>query len=284
MSADCGTQSVGSLFVFPLMSAGCVPGPGDEQEYVVMRVRSRLAVMAVGCCVALAGAWAQAQPQRGPGGAPGGGPGAGPGGFGGGMGMFGGGFGGLGDILRRADVRGELELLDPQIGDLEKLAESRRDQMRELFSGLRDIPEDQRGEEMRKRMQKAQEQLEADIGKILLPHQMKRAKQLMMQMQMRGGRGLISGPLANELALTDAEREALQAKSAQLEEEIRKKTTALRAEAQQELLKVLPPAKQAKVKDLVGEPFEFQMEMPRPMGPPPQGGAPQPERPRRGGR
>ena len=113
---------------------------------------------------------------------------------------------------------------------------------------------------------------------------MKRAKQLMMQMQMRGGRGLVSGPLADELALTDAEREALQAKSAQLEEEIRKKMTALRAEAQQELLKVLPPAKQAKVKDLVGEPFEFQTEMPRPMGTPPQGGAPQPERPRRGGR
>ena len=117
-----------------------------------MRVRSRLAVVALGCCVAWAAAVAQAQPQRGPGGGPGGGPGAGPGGFGAGPGAgpggfgafgggFGGGFGGLNEILRRADVRGELELLDPQIADLEKLSEGRRDQMRELFSGLRDIPE-----------------------------------------------------------------------------------------------------------------------------------------------
>lgn len=260
-----------------------------------MRVRSRLAVVALGCCVAWAAAVAQAQPQRGPGGGPGGGPGAGPGGFGAGPGAgpggfgafgggFGGGFGGLNEILRRADVRGELELLDPQIADLEKLSEGRRDQMRELFSGLRDIPEERRGEEMRQRMQKAQDQVEADIGKILLPHQMKRAKQLMMQLQMRGGRGLLSGPLANELALTDAEREALQTKSAQLEEEIRKKMTELRAQAQNELVKVLPPAKQAKVKDLVGEPFEFQQEMPRPMVARPQGNVPTaPQRPRRGG-
>lgn len=245
-----------------------------------MNVRMRLAVVvSVGCWVALAGAYAQAQPQRGPGGGPGG-----PGAFGGG---FGGGFGGLADVLRRQDVRKDLELLDDQVAQLEKLAEGRREQMRELFSGLRDVPQEERGAKMRELVQKAQKDLEADVGKILLPHQMKRAKQLVTQMQMRGGRGMLSEPIAQDLALTDAQKEQLQAKSAQLEEEARKKLAELRAQSQNELLKVLTPAQQAKWKEMVGEPFEFQREeQPRPAGdrPQPQGDAPAPARPRRGGR
>jgi Spy/CpxP family protein refolding chaperone len=235
----------------------------------------RLAVVvSVGCWLVLAGAYAQAQPQRGPGGAPGGGPGG-----------FGGGFGSLADVLRRQDVRTDLELLDDQVAQLEKLAEGRREQMRELFSGLRDVPQEERGAKMRELVQKAQKDLEADVGKILLPHQMKRAKQLVTQMQMRGGRGMLSEPIAQDLGLTDAQKEQLQAKSAQLEEEVRKKLAELRAQSQNELLKVLTPAQQAKWKEMVGEPFEFQREeQPRATGDRPQGGAPPAERPRRGGR
>lgn len=250
----------------------------------MMSVRMRLAVVvALGCCVAWAGSYAQAQPQRGFGGGPGGGPGGfqGQGGFG-----FGGGFGGLADVLRRQDVRKDLELLDDQVAQLEKLAEGRRDQMRELFSGLRDVPQEQRAEKMREIMEKARRDVEADVGKILLPHQMKRATQLVTQMQMRGGRGMLDDPIAQDLGLTDAQKEQLRAKSAQLEEEVRKKLTELRAQTQNELLKVLTPAQQAKWKDMVGEPFEFQREeMARPAGdrPQPQGNAPATERPRRGG-
>jgi Spy/CpxP family protein refolding chaperone len=166
------------------------------------------------------------------------------------------------------------------------LAEGRRDQMRELFSGLREVPQEQRAEKMREIMEKARRDVEADMGKILLPHQMKRATQLMTQMQMRGGRGMLDDSIAQDLGLTDAQKEQLRAKSAQLEEEVRKKLAELRAETQNELLKVLTPAQQAKWKDMVGEPFEFQREeMARPTGdrPQPQGTAPAAERPRRGG-
>ncbi len=231
--------------------------------------------LAVGCGVALAASYAdaqpQAQPQRGPGGGPGGF--GGPGAFGGG----GFGFGGLAETLRREDVRKDLELLDDQVAQLQKLADGRRDQMRDLFSGLRDVPQEQRGEKMRELFQKSQQDLEAEIGKILLPHQMKRAKQLEMQLRLRGGLGRMGDQTAQELGLTDEQKEKLRGKSDQLEEEIRKKLAELRTQAQNELLKVLTPAQQAKWKDMMGEPFEFQWEAPpRPQGGPqagPQGGA-----------
>ena len=243
-------------------------------------------VLVAGCCAALAvsHAYAQPQPQQGPGAGPGGF--GGPGAFGGGFGAgFGAGFGGLADVLRRDDVRKDLELLDDQVAQLQKLAEGRRDQMRDLFSGLRDVPQEQRGEKMRELFQKSQQDLEAEVGKILLPHQMKRAKQLEMQLRLRGGLGRLGDQTAQELGLTDEQKEKLRGKSDQLEEEIRKKIAELRTQAQNELLKMLTPAQQAKWKDMVGEPFEFQREeFPRPQGGPQAGPQGSPKGDASGGR
>ncbi len=219
-----------------------------------------LAVLAVGCCAAVAGSYAQAQPQRGPG--------SGPGAFGGPGVFFGGlGGGGLADILRREDVRKELELLDDQVAQLQKLAEGRREKMRDLFSGLRDVPQEDRRVKMRELIQKSQQDLEAEIGKVLLPHQMKRAKQLETQLRMQGGRGMLSDQVGQDLGLTEDQQEKLRAKAEQLQEEVRKKLAEMRAQAQNELLQLLTPAQQAKWKEMVGEPFEFQREtFPRPSG------------------
>jgi Spy/CpxP family protein refolding chaperone len=242
-----------------------------------MRIGSAWLV-AAGCSLALIASVAQAQPQRGFGG--------GPGGFGGGFaGSFGGGFGGggLADVLRREDARKELELLDDQVGQLEKLNESRRDKWRDMYSGMRDVPQEQRGEKFRELSQKAQQDLEAELGKILLPHQMKRAKQLAVQLRLRGGvRSMLGDQMAVDLSLTEEQKGKLRTKSEQLEEELRKKLAEMRSQAQEELLQVLTPAQQAKWKEMVGEPFEFQRdETPRPGGGP-QGGEAG-ARPRRGG-
>ena len=239
-----------------------------------VRVRRVWPVVA-GCVVAFAGAVAEAQPQRGPGG--------GASGFGG-AGGFG---GGPVDLLRRPDVRRDLELFDDQVAKLEQLWEGRRERMQELFSGLRDMPQEQRVEAMRERAQKARGELEAEISKILFPPQMKRLKQLETQWQLRvrGGRGM-ADVMAQQLELSEAEKEQLQAKAETLEEETRKKIAELRAQAQNELLKSLPAAKQAQWKEQVGEPLEFQMEAPRPEGdrPQPPAGAPAGRGGRRGGR
>ena len=208
-----------------------------------------VAAMAVVCVVSVCVTTAMAQP-------------GGRGGRGGGMGGFGG--SGLTGVLMREDVRKELELVDPQIADLQKLGEGLRERMGEMFSGIRDIEDrEERMTKMREIMGKAQAEIEKEVGKILLPHQLKRAKQLAFQQRLRGGVGRAltgGGSLAEELGITEPQQEKLRAANEKLEAELRQKIAELRSKAQDELLKVLTTKQQAQFKDLVGEPFEFQQQ------------------------
>jgi len=180
------------------------------------------------------------------------------------MGGFSGGFGGGGltGVLMREDVRKELELVDEQIAGLQKLGEGLRGRMGEMFSGIRDIEDrEERMTKMREIMGKAQAETEKEVGEILLPHQMKRAKQLVFQQRLRGGAGRAltgGGSLAEELGITETQQEKLRATNEKLEAELRQKIAELRNKAQDELLKVLTTKQQAQFKELVGEPFEFQ--------------------------
>lgn len=197
---------------------------------------------------------AMAQPGRGGRGGRGGGFGGGPGGGPGG--------GGLTGVLMREDVQKELEMVPDQVDDIRKLLEGRRERMGEMFSGLRDIEDrEERGRKFREIMEKAQAEQEKEVGKILLPHQLKRAKQLAFQQRLRGGAGRAltgGGSLAEELGITEAQQEKLRAANEKLQNELRQKIAELQKEAQEELLKVLTSQQQAKFKDLVGEPFDFQ--------------------------
>jgi Spy/CpxP family protein refolding chaperone len=232
------------------------------------RVRNFVVTAMVVVGVAAIAAAANAQP----GGQPGGPPGGGRGGFGfgfGGPGGFGGfGGGSLADVLRREDVRKELELLEDQVEKLQKLAEARGGQMRDVLAGLQDLSEEERREKIRERMEKAQAETEKQIGEVLLPHQMKRLKQLAVQMRLRfGARAMLEGSVAEQLGLTEDQKEKLRAKSEQLEEALRKKMAELRQQAQDELVKTLTPDQQAKFKEMVGDGFAFVDQPPQFGGP-----------------
>jgi Spy/CpxP family protein refolding chaperone len=201
--------------------------------------RSCLIGIALLVLVVLGERWAQAQP---------------PGGFG----AFGG-FGGLADVLRREDVRKELELLEDQLQKLEKLAESRREKVRQAFSGAEGSSREERFQKMRQQLQKLQQETDREIGEVLLPHQMKRLRQLALQLRLRGGaQALLNDRTTEELGLSAEQKENLQKKAAEVEEQLRKKYAELRKQAQDEILRSLTPAQQAKWKELVGDPFEFQ--------------------------
>ncbi len=172
-----------------------------------MMVSRKLLVMALAvvCVVSVCVTTALAQP---------GGRG-GRGGRGGGMaGGLGGGGGGLTGLLARPEVQKELELVPEQITDLQKLGEGGRDRMREMFSGLQDIEDrEERMTKMRELMEKAQADLEKEISKILLPHQMKRLKQLAFQQRLRGGAGralvvAVAGDRATLVVAADALKHA----------------------------------------------------------------------------
>jgi len=200
------------------------------------------------------------QGQGGPGGPPQGGPGGPGGGFMGpgmgGMGGMGGFFGGgpMADLmlLGREDVQKELELVDEQLDQIDKLRQG--NDMREMFSQVRDLPREEQAEKMRELMESFQAKMKKGLNDILLPHQSERLGQLSVQFQMRGGVGLTaSEDLAKKLKIDEKQRETLRTRARELEQELRKKLV-------EDLLKELTPEQQAEYKKLVGEPFEFQQE------------------------
>ncbi len=240
------------------------------------------------------------QGPGGPGGAPGGfgafGFGQPPGGFG--FGGFGG--GNLSNLLRRQDVRKELELLDDQIAKLDELEQAERERMRQQFentgqdrerrrdgAGRRDgerRPEGEarRGqdappqaedfraamEERRVAMEQREREIKEKISEILLPPQMERLEQLAIQMRLQGGAmALLNPDVLGKLDVSDEQREQLRTKAEETDRELQRKMAELRREAQAQAVATLSTEQQAKYKELIGEPFTFQSEPPRFGGP-----------------
>lgn len=187
----------------------------------------------------------------------------GPGGRGG-FNFFGGGGGGLA-LLQREEVQEELELLADQKKQLTELGEKSAQKMRDLFGSLRGGGggggnNDAARDEMREKFRKASEETQAEVDKILLPHQSKRLKQLEAQRQMSGRGvlgGLADGNIAEKLAISEDQRDKLRDKARDLDAELRKKTAEIRKQLQEQLLGSLSDEQRSQYKELIGEPFEF---------------------------
>ncbi len=187
------------------------------------------------------------------------------GGFGGGG--FGGGGGGATALLQDENVRKELDLVDEQISKLRDVAEKMQEDMRAQFQGfdfgsLRDLSEEERNArfaEMRKKGEEVAASAQKEVDAVLLPHQRERLKQLMVQSTMRFGadRALTSGTLAEELGITEEHKEALAKKQEEVQAAMQEKLAKIRQEAQDDLLSVLTPTQQAKLKSMIGQPFTF---------------------------
>jgi hypothetical protein len=186
------------------------------------------------------------------------------GGFRGGFG--GGGFGGGGvlGLLYRDDVRQDLQLVDEQQEKVDTLTDEIRtelqDEMRDMFRGFQDLSDEERQqqfEKIRERMEEVNADAEKRLKKVLLPHQFDRLKQIDVQMrvQQQGASALTSGALAETLDLTESQRERLEERAAEVEQELQEKIGQLRIEARKKLLDVLTAEQRAKLESLMGDDF-----------------------------
>jgi hypothetical protein len=182
---------------------------------------------------------------------------------GGGFRGFGGGGGVLG-LIYRDDVRQDLQLVDEQQEKVDALADEIRtemqDEMREMFRGMQDLSDEERQqqfERIRERMERVNADAEKRLKKVLLPHQFDRLKQIDVQMrvQQQGAEALTSGALAETLDLTNAQRERLEERAAEVEQELQEKISKLRIEARNKLLDVLTAEQRAKLESLMGDDF-----------------------------
>ncbi len=193
--------------------------------------------------------------------------GQGPGGRGGppggGRGFGGPGGGGGLEVLMDENVRKELDIVDDQANKIRTISEKMRDEMREMFSGMRDIPEADRQAkfaELREKMQARAQSMQKEIDEVLLPQQRDRLKQVMLQSRMRNqgtSDSLMSDEIAKELDITDEQKQKLREAAEQAQTEMRQKIEKLRQEAEQKVISVLTTAQQEKLKKLIGNKIEF---------------------------
>lgn len=248
-----------------------------------MRIAKLLIMLALVTAVAGAEVAKAQQPQGGP---RQGGPG-GFGGFGGGFGGFGrGGFGGGGllGLARIEAVQKEIEALDEQVADINKLVEEQRAQRPGQGDrpqvNFQELSEEERNKliaEFRERAEKQAAETNAKLEEILLPNQIKRLKEIALQQQ--GTQALNSPEVAEQLKITDEQKEKLAAANRENQEAMQKafadlrggggqpdfaamgeKMRELRKAADDKLLAVLTDEQKAEFEKLKGEPFEIPRE------------------------
>ena len=193
---------------------------------------------------------------------PGGGFRGGPGGPGGPGGFFGG--GGTFGLIQQQEIQREIELSEEQQTELETLAETVRDEIRDemqgMFQGMRDLSDEERQtrfDEIRARFDQINKDVEARMQKVLMPHQFDRLKQIELQARIeRGGAAaLTEGELADTLGLTESQREQIQERAEQVQQDLQEKIGQLRLEARNQLLDVLTAEQRAKLEGMMGAQF-----------------------------
>jgi len=188
----------------------------------------------------------------------------GPGGPGG-PGFFGGPFGGGGalGLALRDEVQQELQLVDEQKDKVQALADKARDDMREMFSEMRDLNDDERRaqwDEIRPKLEKMNADMEGQLQKSLLPHQLERLKQIDVQsrLQRGGSYALTNGDLAKTLSITAEQKEKLEKRAAEVQQELEAQIRQLRTDARKKLLEeVLTAEQRSQLEKLMGDQFDL---------------------------
>jgi hypothetical protein len=224
-------------------------------------------------------AWAQ---QQGQGGRRPGGFGGGPGGPGGGLDVFG--------LIGSEQVQKEIELIDAQKGDVQKLSDERREAMRGMFGNIRELPEAERQQkmaEMREKMEANRTEYTKKLADLLLPHQFERLQQI--SIQVRGASALSDPEVAGKLNLSDAQKSQLtelqEANRGEMQklfegargdeaarQGMREKIELFRTQANEKAMAILTSEQRAQFEAMKGEKFELDMSQFQRGGP---GGRPQ---------
>ena len=167
-------------------------------------------------------------------------------------------------LVSREEVQQELQLVDEQQEEVAAIADEvrteMRDEMREVFSQMRDLSDEERRErfdEIRSRLESVNADMEKRLKKVLLPHQYERLKQIDLQtrLQQQGVVALTGGQLAETLGLSDEQREKLERRAAEVQQELQEKIQQLRVEARNKMLDVLTAEQRAKLESLMGDQF-----------------------------
>ena len=164
--------------------------------------------------------------------------------------------------LRSPQIQKELEVADYQLEKIKEIQSEVQTKTQEIYAKIRELPrEDQTAayRDAQKEVQELYKEQNKKLEDVLLPQQVRRLEQITTQMQMRGGAAYgLRGALAEKIGLTEEQQAELKEKAAEKNKELYAKYAEMKAEMEKELLDDVLTAKQRKeLKELIGEPFEY---------------------------
>jgi hypothetical protein len=165
-------------------------------------------------------------------------------------------------LLRRPDVRRELELLDDQVAKIESVSDQSREKIQSLLHQLRDMPSEERLGQIRESFRKVLEDNQTAIEQVLLPHQRKRLGQIARQIRLRSGLTalLADASLTEQLGMKAEELDELRKQARQIDLDTQAKIAKLRQDAHTRFADFLTEEQRAKLHELLGEPFVSRLE------------------------
>ena len=160
----------------------------------------------------------------------------------------------------------ELELIPEQLEKIQALNREYYDEYRKVYSNVRKPGEPYDAlarEEMAERQKALKEKLQEGLTKVLLPHQLERAKQVAFQMRTKNSAYIFSDQgIQKLLDISPEQAKQLQTKASELQKEVQQQYKAALEEARKKLLAELTPEQLAKLEKLKGEeynppPFDY---------------------------
>jgi hypothetical protein len=163
-------------------------------------------------------------------------------------------------LLSDPGVQKELELVDSQREQIQQMNKEFGKEISSKIDGIVANPgADKRG--IGEAIQEINKRKKERLAQILLPHQVDRLKQISLQQSVNQaglGQALASKALMQELGIDEEQKSQLKKKAEELNKELEEKVAKLRSEMRDELLNELKPEQREKMKQLMGNQFEFE--------------------------
>jgi hypothetical protein len=175
--------------------------------------------------------------------------------------------------LQNAGIQKEIELVPEQKEKIDKIRKDYYDKTRQLYKDLQGVDPSERYKKLYEKRKQLSQEVEQEVRKVLLKHQVERMRQIMLQMALRqygSTRALKSDEIAKALNITEEQQAKLQEAEREARQEMQKKYQEfykkLREEMLEKVLSVLDEKQRAQLKDMTGEEFEWNAVRQQPVG------------------
>jgi len=163
-------------------------------------------------------------------------------------------------MLNDPSVQQDLQIVDEQLEQIKQANREFGEKLKREMELMKDETGKfnfQNGTDFGELIRDLKQQQQEHISRILLPNQQKRLEQVARQIRMKqlGTSSGLTGKLADELGITEEQREKIRDKSKELNDRLERQIGDLRAQAKKELLQELTPGQREKLTDLLGDDF-----------------------------